>query len=121
MADIKSAKEIAQEKLDKIGEPTPEERLQWKYIPEGEKLAVQYLKDDINITAEINKYKDEAAKKYVKKGAENVLIKNITLPTTEYANNTNKKVMDTLKSIKQDKVAVERFYTASCHVFSLTI
>ncbi len=42
MGDIKSAREIAMEKIDKIGEPSEEERLEWKYIPEGEKLAARY-------------------------------------------------------------------------------
>ena len=34
MGDIKSAREIAMEKIEKLGEPTEEERLQWRYIPE---------------------------------------------------------------------------------------
>ena len=39
MSDIKSAHEIAMEKVEKLGEVTDEERLKWKYVPEGEKLA----------------------------------------------------------------------------------
>jgi len=85
MADIKSAWEIAQEKLGKIGEATPEERVRWKYIPEGERLAAQYIKDDTNLAAEINKYTDPPEKKYVKQGAEEVLIRNVSLPTTDFA------------------------------------
>jgi len=44
MDEIKSAREIATEKVDKLGEVTDEERLRWKYTPEGEKLAARYLK-----------------------------------------------------------------------------
>ncbi len=33
MGEIKSAAEIAREKLEKIGEPTEAERLKWKYGP----------------------------------------------------------------------------------------
>jgi hypothetical protein len=46
MDDIKSAREIAMEKVEKLSEATDEERLEWKYVPEGEKLAAKYLKQD---------------------------------------------------------------------------
>jgi hypothetical protein len=58
MADIKSAYEIAMEKIDKIESATPEERLKWKFIPKGEELAGKYIKDDINLAAELSKYAD---------------------------------------------------------------
>ena len=44
MGDIKSAREIAMEKVEKLEEATDEERLRWKYIPEGERLGARYLK-----------------------------------------------------------------------------
>ena len=59
MGEIKSAAEIAREKLEKIGEPTPEERLKWKYAPEGEKLAARYLKDGGDLASEVGKYDTE--------------------------------------------------------------
>ena len=40
MGDIKSAREIAMEKVEELGEPTDEERLRWKYTPEGEKIVL---------------------------------------------------------------------------------
>jgi len=117
MADIKSAWEIAQEKLGKIGEATPEERVRWKYIPEGERLAAQYIKDDTNLAAEINKYNNAGERKYVKEGVEEVLIRNISLPTTDFARKNNKRIMDTLKSLKKDKVAVENIYSQMRRIF----
>ena len=117
MADIKSAWEIAQEKLGKIGEPTAEERLEWKFVPEGEKLGAQYLKDDTNISAEINKVKNPEEKKYVKQGAEDVLIRNINLPTNDLAKKNNKRIMDTLKELKTDKVAVENVFSQMRRIF----
>ena len=39
MDGIKSAREIAEEKVAEMGAPTEEERLRWKYVPEGEVLA----------------------------------------------------------------------------------
>ena len=49
MGDIKSAREIAMEKIDAMGEPTETERLEWKYLPEGEKLAARYLRGDVQL------------------------------------------------------------------------
>ena len=62
MADIKSAYEIAMEKINKIESATPEERLKWKFVPKGEELAGKYIKDDVNLGYELSKYKDEEKK-----------------------------------------------------------
>jgi hypothetical protein len=117
MADIKSAWEIAQAKLENIGEATPEERLRWKFIPEGERLAAQFIKDDINIPAEINKFPDAAGKKFVKEGAEGVLIRNINLPVNDFVQKNNKRIMDALKTLKTDKAAVESVYSQMRKIF----
>src|SRR3972149_1921524 len=115
MGEIKSAAEIAREKLAKIGEPTAEERLKWKYGPEGEKLAARYLKEDINLPAEVNK-SDEKARKYVIAGISDILTRNILLPRNEAARRTNKKAMDGLKVLKKDKVAAENVFSKMRHV-----
>jgi type III secretory pathway component EscV len=106
MGEIKSAAEIARQKLAQIGEPTPEERLKWKYGPEGEKLAARYLKDNINLVSEVGKY-DAEARKVVVDGVSDILVRNIGLPRNDVARRNNKKAMDGLKSLKNDKVAVE--------------
>jgi hypothetical protein len=106
MGEIKSAAEIARQKLEQIGEPTAEERLKWKYGPEGEKLAARYLKDDANLTSEVGKY-DAGAKKIIVAAVSDILVRNIGLPRNEAARRNNKKAMDGLKSLKSDKVAVE--------------
>ncbi len=115
MGEIKSAAEIAREKLAKIGEPTEEERLKWKYAPEGEKLAALYLKEDINLTGEIKKYEDKA-KQLVAASVSDILLRNISLPRNEAARRANKKAMDGLKAIKNDKVAVENVFSKMRHV-----
>jgi len=115
MGEIKSAAEIAREKLEKIGEPTEEERLKWKYGPEGEKLAARYLKEDTNLVNEVKKY-DDKAKKYVTASVNEILIRNILLPRNEVARKTNKKAMDGLKALKNDKVAVENVFSRMRHV-----
>ena len=116
MDDIKSARELAMEKVAALGEPTQEERLQWKYLPEGEKLAARYLKEDINLAAEIDNY-DEAAAPYVTNGAAGILIRNIGLPVNDAARRQNKRAMDGLKDLKKDKVAAENIFSNMRRVF----
>jgi hypothetical protein len=115
MGEIKSAAEIAKEKLAKIEEPTEEERLRWKYGPAGEKLAAKYLKENINLVSEV-KSLDEKASKYIKDSINNVLVRNILLPRNEADRRTNKKAMDGIKLLKNDKVAVENVFSKMRHV-----
>jgi hypothetical protein len=115
MGIIKTAAQIAKEKLEKIGEPTEAERLKWKYGPEGEKLAALYLKEDINLTSEVGKF-EEKARKIVIAGVNDILLRNISLPRTEAARKTNKKAMDGLKALKTNKTAVENVFSRMRHV-----
>jgi hypothetical protein len=115
MGEIKSAAEIAQEKLAAIGEPTEEERLKWKYGPQGDKLAARYLKEDCNLVNEVNKY-DDKARKIIAAGVNDILLRNISLPRNDAARRTNKKAMDGLKALKNDKVAAENVFSKIRHV-----
>ena len=115
MGEIKSAAEIAREKIEKLGEVTEAERLKWKYVPEGEKLAARYIKEDCNMASELGKYEAEA-RKYVVDSAGVILIRNINLPRNDFARRTNKKAMEGLKAIKNDKVAVENVLSKIRHV-----
>jgi hypothetical protein len=116
MDDIKSARELAMEKVAGIGEPTQEERLGWKYTPEGGKLAARYLKEDLSLATELGKY-DEVVRRYVAGGAAEILIRNIGLPVSDAARRQNKRAMDGLKVLKQDKVAVENIFSTMRRVF----
>ena len=117
MDDIKSALEIAQEKVEKLGEATEEERLKWKHVPEGEQLAARYLKENVNLIAELGQY-PEQIKKYVIRGATGILIRNISLPTSERATKNNRKAMEGIKTLKSDKVSVENVYSRIRHIFN---
>ena len=114
---IKSAREIAMEKVEKLGQATEEERLTWKYLPQGETLAAKYLKDDVNLLGELSQY-PENVKKYIVRGAAEVLIRNIGLPKNEAAKKKNKKTMDGLKLIKNDKVSVENIFSKMRYLFT---
>jgi hypothetical protein len=117
MGDIKSAREIANEKIEKLGEPTEEERLEWKYLPEGEKLAARFLKNDAELLPELNKY-DKKAVKYVSKGVTHIILKNIILPKDEIDKKMNKRAMDGIKAIKTDKTHVEAILNQIKHIFN---
>ncbi len=115
MTEIKSAAEIAAEKLAAIGDPTPEERRQWKYGPLGEQLAARYLKDNLDLAGEIRKV-DEAGQDLVAAGVNEILLRNITLPRNETVGKTNKKAMEGLKALKKDKAAVLAVFAKIQHV-----
>ncbi len=117
MDDIKSAREIAMEKVEKLGEATDEERLKWKYVPEGEKLAARYLKEDCDIATEMGGY-EEKVRSHVVEGAADVLVRNIELPGDDSTRRNNKKAMDGLKAIKSDKISVENVYSKIRRVFT---
>ncbi len=115
--EIKSALEIALEKAAKVGEATQEERLRWKYMPEGEQLATKCLKDDCNLVAEISQF-PENVRKYVAEGAAGVFIRNITLPKNDHLKRINRKAMDGLKAVKKDKAKVENTFSRIRYVFN---
>ncbi len=117
MGDIKSALEIALEKAEKLGKATDEERLRWKYVPEGEKLAARYIKQDCNLVVELSQYEDNI-KKCIIEGVADILIRNINLPNSHLAKRNNRKAMDGLKTVKSDKASVENVYSKMRRIFN---
>ena len=114
--EIKSAHQIAMEKVEKLGEATDEERLRWQYLPEGEKLAARYLKQDCNLVVELGQYQEEV-RRYIVEGAGEILIRNINLPKDNLAKRNNSRAMDGLKILKSDKVSAENVYSKIRHIF----
>jgi len=117
MDEMKSAFERAMEKAESLGKASEEDLTKWKYIPEGEKLAARYLKEEYDISTELGRY-DEKVRKYVSEGAQGVFIRNIDLPRNDVAKKRNKKVMEAIKEVKRDKVGIENVYTKMRRVFS---
>jgi len=117
MGDIKSALELAMEKIEKLDKATDEERLKWKYVPEGEKLAAKYLKQGCNLVVELSQY-EEKVRRYIIEGAGDILIRNINLPKDDSAKGNNKRAMDGLKNLKSDKVGVENVYSKIRRIFN---
>jgi len=117
MSDIKSAREIAMEKVQKLGEVTDEERLRWKYVPEGERLAAEYLKKGGNLVTNLGQYEKHIAG-YVIAGMSETMVRNIDLPRDDLTKKNNRKAMDGLKTIKSDKVSVENVYSKLRRIFN---
>ena len=107
MGEIKSAAEIAREKIEKLGEATEEERLKWKYAPEGDRLAARYLKESCNLVKELDKYPDKA-RKVVIHGVNDILMRNITLPRNDTTRRNNKKAMEGIKLLKNELAMVPK-------------
>ena len=109
MADnrIKSAYELAMEKIDKMGEASEDERRRWKLVPEGEKLAVKYFEDEADLAAEFTKFKEEE-KSYVAEGVQKVLLSRINLPKTDSATRDAEQALDGFAVIKEDKEGLHR-------------
>lgn len=106
--NIKSAREIVQEKLSGLGEASQDDKLRWKYVPEGRRLGVRYLDErDVDLSAEMAKFPPEAIK-YVNRGIEEVMLEGINLPSGEFARQRVDKAASALKLLKRDKTAVDR-------------
>jgi len=116
MGEIKSAREIAIEKVAGLGEATEEERLRWKYVPEGSRLAARYIAEDCNLVLELGKY-DEKIKEYIIEGLSDILIRNIGLPDNDLVKKRNKRVMAGLKTVKKDQVGLENIYSKIRRIF----
>ncbi len=117
MDEIKSAFERAMEKVEKIEKASEPELLKWKYVPEGQILAVRYLKDEFNLAVEVGKYEDKT-KHFIVEGAEEILLRNINLPSNDFARKNNKKAMEAIKALKRDKAGVENVYSKIRRIFA---
>jgi hypothetical protein len=114
--EMKSAYDRAMERIKDLEDPSKEEVLDWKFVPEGQKLAVRFLREEFNLAGEMGKFKDEE-RRYVARGVEEVLLRNIVLPVHDTAKKNNKKAMEAVKTIKKDKTAVENVFTKMRRVF----
>jgi len=116
MGEIRSAREIALEKAEKLGKATKEELDRAKYIPEGEKLANNYLRNETNLVAELTKY-PEGVRRYLVAGAQDVLVRNLDLPKGDFIKKRNKMVLAGLKVLKQDKAGLENVFSKIRRLF----
>jgi len=120
MEEIKSAYEIAMEKVEKLGEVTADDRLRWKFVPEGEKMALRFLNEEANLVAELAKY-DEKAREHVIAGAQQILLGRIDLVRSDAVKRINKKAIEGLKLLKKDTIAVENIFSQMRSLFNVEL
>ena len=108
MGEMKSSWQIAMEKAEKLGKVSPEEINSIKYVPEGNRIASQYLQDDkSDLMAEFTKFPSGDAAKYVRKGIDEILLRNISLPHNEEDMRRSNRAMAGLRLIKENKKQLE--------------
>ena len=98
---LKSAFEIAMEKVAKLGNLSPQEELELKWVPEGERLAARYLRGEGDLAGSLATV-DRSATRHVLNGALSVLLPRLGIPRNEAAASDNRRVMDGLKSLCKD-------------------
>ncbi len=104
---IKSAREIAMARIEaSSAEVTEQDRLRWRYIPEGEKLAVRVINDNVDLAREMAKV-DKNGLAYLKQGAQNVFLSNIVLPTSDQTKKIDDKALKAILQIKKEKAPAE--------------
>jgi hypothetical protein len=116
MEEMPSAQEIALARIAAVGEATQADKLRWKYHPEGESLAVRYLKEGADLNAEASRL-PEQAQAYFRSGAEKVLLANLVLPKTEAIESRNKKALEGESTLKRDKAAAAKIINQVKQIF----
>jgi len=116
MGHIKSAREIAMAKLAEVGEVTEEERLQWQYAPEGEKLAARYIRGEANLQEALGRF-GEKARPYVSRGMQEILVRNLDLPRNDHIRKTNGAATAGLKLLKRDQAGLENVFSRIRRLF----
>ncbi len=117
MDEIPSALERALEKVEKLGKASPEELRNTELVERGQKLAAQYLKGETSLLVEMNKH-DEGTRERLVEGAQEILIRNIVMPSDDTAKRETKSAMEGLKLIKQDKARIENVFSKIRQLFN---
>ncbi len=108
MSEMKSAREKAMEKVEKLGKLTEDEIKRFECVPVGNKLASRYLQDaDFNLDAELTKYKGTGLRKYIAQGAQEIFLHNIILPQSERDKQVTKRAVAGLRIAKENKNQLE--------------
>lgn len=108
MGEMKSAWQIAMEKADKLGKVSPDELNSIKYIPEGNRIASQFLQDEkTDLLSELAKFPADDAARFIKNGIDEILVRNITLPRNDEDIRKTNRAMAGLRMIKENKKQLE--------------
>jgi hypothetical protein len=106
MDRIKSAFEKAMERAEQFDEPGEEQRLEWKLLPQGQRLAGSFIKGQGSPFSTIEKAPPEH-RSYLVKGMAEILVSNLQLPKTEGSQQTNTRVIEGLERLLADKPPIK--------------
>ena len=108
MGEMKSAWQIAMEKADKLGKVSPDELNSIKYVPEGNRIASLFILDEkSDLLSELAKFPPGDPARFIKKGIDEILVRNITLPRNDEDARKTDRAMAGLRSIKENKKQLE--------------
>ncbi len=108
MGEMKSAWQIAMEKADKLGKVSPDELNSIKYVPEGNRIASLFIQDEkSNLVSELAKFPVGDATRFIKKGIDEILVRNITLPHNDEDTRKTNRALAGLRLIKENKKQLE--------------
>ena len=111
MSEMKSAWEKAMERAEKLGKPSEEELKQLEYTPTGNMLAAKYLQEEnFDLDAELTKHKGTGTRQYIVQGAQEIFLRNITLPHNEHDKKTALRAMAGIKVLKENKNQLDAVY-----------
>jgi hypothetical protein len=111
MGEMKSAWQIAMEKADKLGKVSQDELNTIKYVPEGNRIASHFLQDEkADLTSETGAVQPPEALPFVKKGMEEIFLRNISLPRNDEDARRTNRAMAGLRVIKDNKKQLESIY-----------
>jgi hypothetical protein len=95
LAEIKSALELALEKAEKYGRASREELAQSQYQDQGRQLAVQFLKGEGDLAADLKKL-PAAAQPAARLAVKEVFLRNIGLPRNNEADSRQDRAVEGL-------------------------
>ncbi|MCK9376540.1 MAG: hypothetical protein M0P73_10355 [Syntrophobacterales bacterium] len=108
MADIKSALELALERAEKYGKASREEMDAAQYGDQGRQLAVQYLKGEGDLEADLNKLAPPA-QAAARQAIKEVFLRNIGLPREEGVDPRQDRAVEGLLLVAANKKAMAQF------------
>ncbi|MCL0102070.1 hypothetical protein M1O29_03200 [Dehalococcoidia bacterium] len=103
--DIKSAFEKAMERVDQLEPPAAEKKLEWRLVPEGNRIAGEHMRGQGDMGTALDQFSG-AERSYVLRGIVDVLTANIQLAKHETAQATTDKALDGLIAALQDNTKV---------------
>ena len=121
MTHIKSAFEKGMERAESLGEPSPEEKLRFKFVPQGERLGAAYLRGKTDIKVALEECSPEA-RPYLIKGSCQILTHNLRLTHTEAEQQSNERALQGIHLLKTDKNAADEIASRIqniCNIFLL--